>query len=107
MFYAMHEMSAKLTPSSLKNMSTLKLLSNGIEEVETDNRKVICYQTLTKMKFIFVVDSKFNSGDSFEMFRKIYNLYSEYVSTNPFYELEMPIRIDVFDNEVKKLIMSV
>ena len=102
-FYSMHAISSKLTPNSLCQNNDLKLINNGIEVIEGNNVKLVCYQTLTKLKFIFIIDSKANESDSIIMFRKIYDVYTDLVSKNPFYELDMPIRFESFDNEITKL----
>lgn len=36
--------------------------------------------------------------------KQVYKLYTDYVMKNPFYELEMPIRCDLFDEHLKKLV---
>lgn len=36
--------------------------------------------------------------------RRIYELYSDYVLKNPFYALEMPIRCDLFVDNLKLLL---
>ena len=102
-FYSMHAISSKLTPSSLSKSSDLKLYNQGIEVIEANSVKLVCYQTLTKLKFIFVIDYQSNDSDCIYMFKKIYDIYSDLVSKNPFYELDMPIRIEAFDNEITKL----
>jgi len=33
--------------------------------------------------------------------RKIYELYSDYVMKNPFYQIEMPIRCEAFDRRLQ------
>ena len=66
--------------------------------------KLVCFQSLTKLKFIFVVDQTTSMSECEMMFKKIYDIYSDYVSKNPFYELDMPLRIEAFENEVSKLI---
>lgn len=55
--------------------------------IDADNMKILCYQTLTKIKFIFVVDQITNISDCEVMFKKIYDVYSDFVSKNPFYEV--------------------
>ena len=55
--------------------------------IDADNMKILCYQTLTKIKFIFVVDQITNILDCEVMFKKIYDVYSDFVSKNPFYEV--------------------
>lgn len=102
-FYAMHAISWKLTPETLVLKSNLKLINQGIEIIEAESVKLLCHQTLTKLKFIFVTDYDTSEQDSYIKFRKLYDIYSDLVSKNPFYELEMPIRLDLFDAEVIKL----
>jgi len=36
--------------------------------------------------------------------KEIYQLYTDYVLKNPFYVMEMPIRIELFDRHVVQLI---
>ena len=66
--------------------------------------KLVCFQTLTKLKFIFVIDHTTSIQECETMFKKIYDIYSDFVSKNPFYELDMPIRIETFENEILKLV---
>lgn len=66
--------------------------------------KLVCFQTLTKLKFIFVVDLITSVSECESSFKKIYDIYSDYVGKNPFYELDMPIRLETFENEIAKLI---
>lgn len=35
--------------------------------------------------------------------RKVYTIYSDFVMKNPFYSLDMPIRVELFDIKVKEL----
>ncbi|MCQ2820633.1 MAG: hypothetical protein MJ252_25485 [archaeon] len=102
-FYSLHAISSKLTPPCLEKSSELKLENNGIELIETNSIKVICFQTLTKIKFIFVTDTNTTIDACREYYKNIYNIYSDIVSKNPFYELDMPIRLEAFDQEIAKL----
>ena len=43
------------------------------------------------MKFIVIADNKQQKVE--ELLRKIYELYADYVLKNPFYSLDMPIRL--------------
>ena len=102
-FYSMHAISGKLTPPSQEKNSELKLENNGIQVLESNEMRLVCFQTLTKIKFIFVVNKNASTYDCEEKYKKIYNIYSDIVSKNPFYELDMPIRIDEFDDEISKI----
>ena len=99
-FYSMHAISSKLTPPGYEKTSELKLENGGIEIMEASSMRLICYQTLTKIKFIFVTDYQTNLDKCTENFRKIYDVYSDVVAKNPNYELDMPIRVNSFDEKV-------
>ena len=38
-----------------------------------------------------------------ENYRKIYDVYSDVVAKNPNYELDMPIRVNSFDEKVNEI----
>ena len=99
-FYSMHAISSKLTPSGYEQTSELKLENGGIEIMEATAMRLVCFQTLTKIKFIFVTDYQTNLDKCTENFRKIYDVYSDVVAKNPNYELDMPIRVNSFDEKV-------
>ncbi|XP_053546028.1 trafficking protein particle complex subunit 4 [Bombina bombina] len=73
--------------------------SSGIEMLETDTFKLHCYQTLTGIKFMVLSDPRQAGIDS--LLRKVYEFYSDYALKNPFYSLEMPIRCELFDQNLK------
>ena len=102
-FYSMHAISSKLTPPGYEKTSELKLENGGIEVMEANSMRLICYQTLTKIKFIFVTDYQTPLEKCQENFRKIYDVYSDVVAKNPNYELDMPIRVASFDERVKEI----
>ena len=71
--------------------------------MEASQMRLVCFQTLTKIKFIFVTDYQTNLDKCTENYRKIYNLYSDVVAKNPNYELDMPIRVNSFDESVNQI----
>ncbi|TRY93645.1 hypothetical protein DNTS_021144 [Danionella cerebrum] len=73
--------------------------SSGIELLETDVFKLHCFQTLTGIKFIVLADPRQSGIDA--LLRKIYEIYSDFALKNPFYSLEMPIRCELFDQNLK------
>uniref|UniRef100_A0A4W3IAE1 Trafficking protein particle complex subunit n=1 Tax=Callorhinchus milii TaxID=7868 RepID=A0A4W3IAE1_CALMI len=73
--------------------------SSGIEVLETDTFKLHCFQTLTGIKFIVLADPRQAGIDS--LLRKIYEIYSDFALKNPFYSLEMPIRCELFEQNLK------
>ena len=102
-FYSMHAISSKLTPPGYEKTSELKLENGGIEVMEANSMRLICYQTLTKIKFIFVTDYQISLDKCTENFRKVYDVYSDVVAKNPNYELDMPIRVNNFDERVNQI----
>ena len=100
----MHAISSKLTPAGYEQTSELKLENGGIEILEANNMRLVCYQTLTKIKFIFVTDPNTKLDDCLVRYKKIYDIYSDVVAKNPNYELDMPIRVNTFDENVNKII---
>ena len=54
------------------------------------------------VKFYLVAEKNATQLDI--MLRGIYELYSNYVLKNPFYEIDQPIRCELFDEELKALI---
>lgn len=36
--------------------------------------------------------------------REVYTIYSDYVMKNPFYELDMPIKVDLWENHLRELV---
>eukprot|EP00899_Mesostigma_viride_P001773 jgi/Mesvir1/11597/Mv00008-RA.1 len=67
----------------------------GIECMEADTYELHCFQTLTGTKFFVTTDRHYNNIESF--LKRVYELYSDYALKSPFYEVEMPIRCELFD----------
>ena len=105
-FYSMHAISSKLTPAGYERTTELKLENGGIEIMEASSMRLVCFQTLTKIKFIFVTDYQTNLDKCTENYRKIYDVYSDVVAKNPNYELDMPIRVNSFDERVNQIFSS-
>ncbi|XP_074256802.1 trafficking protein particle complex subunit 4 isoform X1 [Saimiri boliviensis] len=90
MFHSLFAIGSQLSPEQG---------SSGIEMLETDTFKLHCYQTLTGIKFVVLADPRQAGIDS--LLRKIYEIYSDFALKNPFYSLEMPIRCELFDQNLK------
>ena len=61
-----------------------------------------CFQTRTGIKFVVTAEPGTEHIDT--VLKEIYLLYAECVLKDPFYELEMPIRSDLFSQAVDSLI---
>lgn len=93
MFHSLFAISCKLSPCDK---------SSGIELLESNSFKLHCFQTITGVKFFVMTDTRVNTMDTF--LKKLYELYGDFALKNPFYSLEMPIRCDLFDTNLQKLI---
>lgn len=68
----------------------------GIELLLADTFDLHCFQTLTGTKFLLVAEP--NTPDVPDLLQTtVYSLYNDYVLKNPFYEVEMPVRCELFD----------
>jgi hypothetical protein len=81
----------RLIKNTLHKETELNFENHGIQVIESEYMKIICFQTLTKLKFIFVVNQIVTVPDCEIMFKKIYDIYSDYVSKNPFYEVNLSL----------------
>ncbi|XP_057317051.1 trafficking protein particle complex subunit 4-like [Hydractinia symbiolongicarpus] len=93
MFHSLFAISCKLSPAEK---------SSGIELLETNSFKLHCMQSITGVKFLVLTDPRVLSMDAF--LKKLYELYSDFALKNPFFSLEMPIRCDLFDTNLQKLL---
>lgn len=71
---------------------------SGIEVMETENFRLQCFNTQTGTKFLLFTDTMQANVDL--AMRRVYELYADYVMKNPFYQLEMPVRCEMFDRKL-------
>lgn len=96
MFYPLFAIASQLSP---------ELKSSGIEVLEADTFRLHCFQTLTGIKFIAVVE---NGQPGVEvLLKRIYELYADFVLKNPFYGNDQPIRCALFDTNLQQLLEQV
>lgn len=78
---------------------------DGIEEIVTGGMILKSLQTRTGIKFVVTAEPATANMDS--VLLQIYELYADCVLKDPFYELEMPIRSELFvqgvDNVMEKV----
>ncbi|KAG6555051.1 hypothetical protein Mapa_003084 [Marchantia paleacea] len=86
LWHSMHAISIQLSPTSG---------CTGIEVLEADTFDLHCFQSLTGTK-LFVASEPGAVGVT-ALLKTIYELYADYVLKNPFYEVEMPIRCELFE----------
>ncbi|KAI1817987.1 Sybindin-like protein [Poronia punctata] len=77
----------------------------GLEVLESENFRLQCFNTLTGTKFLLFTDTLQANVDV--TMRRVYDLYADYVTKNPFYQLEMPIRCETFDRKLNSYIREI
>ena len=75
--------------------------SSQMNELETDSFVLQSFDTLTGLKFFLTADPDSRHLDA--VLKEVYVYYSDYVLKNPFYELDMPIQCERFEEKVIKL----
>jgi hypothetical protein len=93
-FHGLHAIATQIAP----------VISKGIEKIETSTFVLQCLQTLTGVKFVITATP--GTTDLLELLNGIYTIYSDYVLKNPFYEIDMPIRCDLFNRYLDKLVLK-
>lgn len=76
--------------------------SSGIRELETDQFKLYCFQSVTGIKFLALTDTKQVNVDA--LLKRSYELYSDYALKNPFYSIDQPIWCPLFQEALKQTI---
>lgn len=92
-WHSLHAIASQLSP--LAGCS-------GIELLEADTFNLHCFQTLTGTKFLLVVEP--NASYIPVLLQRVYELYSDFVMKNPFYETEQVIKCELFDEAVDALL---
>ncbi|KAK3337067.1 Sybindin-like protein [Cercophora scortea] len=112
-FHGVHAITTRLnpvnnpgpTPSPATGILTRPEPPSGLEVLESENFRLQCFNTQTGTKFLLFTDTTQANVDV--TMRRIYELYSDYVMKNPFYQLEMPIRCDMFDRKLSSYIREI
>ena len=105
-FHTMHSISSQITPEPAEEEKYIagSHLHEGIKAIETDTFKLHWYQVLTGIKFLLISDVSTSDAEMQSILNKMYEIYSDYVSKNPFYGKDMPIRMSKFDNALDALL---
>ena len=82
-FHSLHAISKQLAP----------VPSGGLQSVEAPAFTMHCMESPTGVKFF--VTARPGTKDVPAFLKRVYALYSDFVLKNPFYEVDMPIRLKV------------
>ncbi|KAJ1663833.1 hypothetical protein EV178_004642 [Coemansia sp. RSA 1646] len=99
-FHGIHALASRIAPTG----KTLGTKDTGIQTIDTRNFRLHCFQTPTGIKFIAATDLL--HANLTGVLTKIYELYCDYALKSPFYNLEMPVRSDMFDANMLQLVQQ-
>mmetsp|Transcript_19310 Transcript_19310/g.23187 ORF Transcript_19310/g.23187 Transcript_19310/m.23187 type:complete len:156 (-) Transcript_19310:279-746(-) len=104
-FHSLHAIAAEASPLRLLGNKNAYGADDGIEEINAGGILLKSFQTRTGVKFVITADP--GTADIDYVLREIYVLYTDCALKDPFYELEMPIRCELFTQAVDLLIERV
>lgn len=106
-FHSLHAIATEASPLKLPGNKKAGA-DDGIEEIQANGMTLKCLQTRTGIKFVITAEPKTAASiDLGKVLREIYILYTDCALKDPFYELEMPIRCELFTQGVENLIKRV
>ncbi|KAF2088099.1 Sybindin-like protein [Saccharata proteae CBS 121410] len=117
-FHGVHAITRSLTPASLRPsqphpttttsnpnpVPALRPQATGLEVMETGRFRLTCFLSLTGTKFLLFTEPAQPNIDA--ILKRIYELYADFVTKNPFYTIEMPIRCEKFDRGLDGFVKS-
>lgn len=100
----MHAISSQITPPSLlpKETQLDAPVLDGIVEIVTDAFVLRNLQTLNGVKIVLVSDLS-SQREQTSTLKKVQEAYADFVSKNPFQEADMPIKSDLFEEQVSAI----
>lgn len=81
--------------------------SPGITMIEAKSFKLHCLQTPTGMKYLVSTTPNYPMNEITTLLKNVSIVYVDYALKNPFYELGMPIRSELFENQLTKVVIPV
>jgi trafficking protein particle complex subunit 4 len=109
-FHGVHAITKSLTPripTSNPNSTTRTgsythpdptLPATGIETLESSFFRLNVFQTLTGTKFLLFSDPSMQGTET--LMKGVYERFADFVCKNPFWQTEMPIRIEAWDRSL-------
>ncbi|KAF1346964.1 Sybindin-like protein [Delphinella strobiligena] len=96
-FHGIHAISRSIcpVPPPPSQQGNRASSATGIQSLESSHFRLTCYQTPTGTKFLLFTSPEQPNTET--VARRCHEIYGEFVMGNPFYSLEMPIRVDKFD----------
>ena len=91
-FHSLHAISQQISPNNK---------GGGIVELETSGFSLRCFQSGTGLKFFCTCAPGTQQVPSY--LRMVHELYADWVLKDPFYEMDMPIRVEKFEQKLVAL----
>jgi len=95
-FHSLHAIAAEASP--------IKKAEDGIEVIEGQGIVLCCFQTRTGIKFALTAEP--GTQHMRRVLREIYVSYADCALKDPFYELDMPIRSELFSQALNDLMVK-
>ena len=97
-WHSLHAISRKVAPVSG---------CTGIECLECDTFDLFCFKSSTGTKF-FVTTVKGSAGSptTHAALRRAYQAFCDYALKNPFYEVEMTVRCELFESNLGNIVRA-
>lgn len=102
-FHALSTISKQISPVPSDSKTFKEPL--GIKTLEADSFKVHCLETYTGMRFLGI--TKPEVKDITKFLQSVYEIYTDAVLKNPFYDLDMPIRLELFDRQLERVLADI
>lgn len=106
-FHSLHAIATEANPVRVSSLSSSNTNSSGSDDginmIEASGLLLCCLQTRTGVKFVITAEP--GTRNSKQVLRELYVLYAECALKDPFYELDMPIRCELFTDAVDALMV--
>ncbi|EMC93152.1 hypothetical protein BAUCODRAFT_229223 [Baudoinia panamericana UAMH 10762] len=99
-FHGIHAISRSINPAPAVQPPPgyRRPQTTGIQSLESSHFRLTCFQTPTGVKLLLFTSPEQPNTDI--VVRRCYEIYGDFVVKNPFYAMEMPIRVEKFDRSL-------
>lgn len=101
--HGIHAITARLDPTNDGRPNRNLAISSAMESLEAEGFGIAIKATQTGVKLLLLHPSAGSSNPQ-AVLQRCYESYADKVMRNPFYTMEMPIRIEAFDRDVGKIL---
>ena len=98
-FHALSSMASQISPNKTER-------ARGIEMVNFGEFTLHCKHTQTGLQILLVSGAHVSLKMAGEVLNAVYQVYADYALKNPFYSIDMPIRLCGFNRGIKQVIVT-